>query len=119
MNFYFTVLFADGMNAHLGDVMLQDSVALNENTTVGIDPIDKLEIQVSNLIGQKAVVVQTAGVTDKVSVNVTSLNGQEVYAGTITNSREIIDLSASNSGIYVVSVNGSHKSVQEKVLLLD
>jgi len=119
VNFYYTVLFADGMNLFEGDVMLQDSVVLLENSSVGIDVGDEMDIVVSTLIGKKAVVIQSVGFTSDISVQITNLNGREVFAGSVNNGQEIIDLSAAAGGIYIVNVDGSNKSVRKKILLLE
>ncbi len=118
VNFYYTVLFANGADLFDGDVMLQDSVALPENTSVGIIDLAEDEIQISSVFGQKMLQINTS-TNEELLVSVFDLKGVQVFSKTISN-HQLIDLSSyAEDGVYLVVVRGNDILKSQRIPLFD
>jgi hypothetical protein len=117
VHFYFTSIFADGINAHLGDVMLQDSVMIIENTNVGIGDTDTdNEVEIIALENQILVVNP---IMKELTVAIMDIQGKEFYRSEFSTSQHNIDLSTlTSNGIQFVVIKGSNFQTAKRILHL-
>lgn len=117
VNFYFTSIFGDGMNGHLGDVMLQDSVMVMENLNVGIEEKTN-DVTVSLNPFDKIIKINNPMQLD-FNVQVLSIDGRLVHNSNVQGSEPKIDLSSeTRNGVYVVVLRGAGFAQSHRVVLL-
>ena len=117
VHFYFTSIFADGMNAHLGDVMLQDSITISEDPNVSVNE-NEIEPKVS-IKGLENQITITNPLLKSLQISVIGLDGRVVYSSVFSSSTHNIDLSEQSfSGIQIVVIKGEGYIKAERILLL-
>ncbi len=117
VHLYYSVLFADGMNAHLGDVMLQDSVMLTENTSVSIEENEeKVSYSVNYFNNELRLNNHAKGL---VNVRLLNLEGREILASSFATEQHRIDLSTIKaSGVYILVMQGADFQYAERIAVL-
>ena len=117
VNFYFTSIFADGMNAHLGDVMLQDSVMIMENNGVSItEPTTEVTVSLNSL--EKVININNP-IRLVFNVQVLSLDGRLVHNANVSGLESKIDLAShAQNGVYLVVIRGEGFMQTLRVALL-
>lgn len=117
VNFYFTSIFADGMNAHLGDVMLQDSVMIAENTNVGIGNLSN-DNEVEIKVMENQILIDNP-IREKLHVSIFDVGGRAIYTSNFSDQRYNIDLlQVSTEGIHLIVIKGSDFQTAERIIRL-
>ena len=118
VNFYFTSIFANDNNNHLGDVMLQDSLMVMENLNVGIvEETDDVTISLNSM--DNSIKISNPLQLDFV-VQVLSLDGKLVHSFSIQGSEPKIDLaSRANNGVYLIVLRGKGFTKSQRIAFVN